>query len=102
MEGIKLEKAHFFGSGVPQIGSKICFKIQPPVHGNQEYVFAARDSKIAKFSEKEFEWGEEYFPIVRLKWIETEDGHRFIEITEIEQKTWRTGQSQPSTVTSTG
>ena len=98
----KLEKAHFFGSGVPQIGSKICFKIQPPVHGNQEYVFAARDSKIAKFSEKEFEWGEEYFPIVRLKWIETEDGHRFIEITEIEQKTWRTGQSQPSTVTSTG
>jgi hypothetical protein len=98
----KLERAHFFGSGVPQIGSKICFKIQPPIQGDEEFVFAARDSKIAEFSEKEFEWGEEYFPIVRLKWIKTEDGHQFIEITEIEQKTWRSGQSQPSTVTSTG
>ena len=98
----KLERAHFFGSGVPQIGSKICFKIQPPIHGDEEFVFAPRDSKIAKFSEKEFEWGEEYFPIVRLKWIKTEHGHQFIEITEIEQKTWRSGQSQPSTVTSTG
>ncbi|MEC7357676.1 MAG: hypothetical protein VYC09_04470 [Verrucomicrobiota bacterium] len=97
----KLERAHFFGSGVPQIGSKICFKIQPPIQGDEEFVFAARDSKIAKFSDKEFEWGEEYFPIVRLKWIKTEDGHQFIEITEIEQKTWRSGQSQPSTVTST-
>ncbi len=98
----KLERAHFFGSGIPQIGSKICFKIQPPIQGDEEFVFAARDSKIAKFSEKEFEWGEEYFPIIRLKWIKTEDGHQFIEITEIEQKTWRSGQSQPSTVTSTG
>jgi len=97
----KLERAHFFGSGVPQIGSKICFKIQPPIQGDGEFVFAARDSKIAKFSDKEFEWGEEYFPIVRLKWIKNEDGHQFIEITEIEQKTWRSGQSQPSTVTST-
>ena len=97
----KLERAHFFGSGVPQIGSKICFKIQPPIQGDEEFVFAARDSKIAKFSDKEFEWGEEYFPIVRLKWIKNEDGHQFIEITEIEQKTWRSGQSQPSTVTST-
>jgi len=98
----KLERAHFFGSGVPQIGSKICFKIQPPIQGDEEFVFTARDSKIAEFSEKEFEWGEEYFPIVRLKWIKTEDGDQFIEITEIEQKTWRSGQSQPSTVTSTG
>ncbi|NRB44730.1 MAG: hypothetical protein HRU47_07965, partial [Verrucomicrobiales bacterium] len=52
-------------------------------------------------AEKEFEWGEEYFPIIRLKWIKTEDGHQFIEITEIEQKTWRSNQRQPSTVTST-
>jgi hypothetical protein len=98
----KLERAHFFGSGIPQIGSKICFKIQPPIHGEEAFVFATRDSKIAEFSEKEFEWGEEYFPIVRLKWIKTEDGDEFIEITEIEQKTWRSGQGQPTTVTSTG
>jgi len=98
----KLERAHFFGSGIPQIGSKICFRIQPPIHGEEAFVFAARDSKIAEFSEKQFEWGEEYFPIVRLKWIKTEDGDEFIEITEIVQKTWRSGQNQPSTVTSTG
>ena len=97
----KLERAHFFGSGVPQIGSKICFKIQHPIRGDQGYVFAARESKIAEFAEKEFEWGEEYFPIIRLKWIKNEGGHQFIEITEIEQKTWRSNQRQPSTVTST-
>ena len=96
---VKLERSHYFGSEIPKLGSKICFKIDPIV-SNEGYVFAERESAIAEYTRKELEWGEIYFPIVRLEWKNNSQGRSYVKILEFSQKTWVSPKDQVLNISS--
>ena len=97
---VKIERSHYFGSEIPKLGSKICFKIDPIV-SSEGYVFAERASPVAEYNEQELEWGEIYFPIVRLEWINSEQGQPYVRIIEFIQKTWISPKGQALNISST-
>ena len=84
-----LERAHYFRSDVPGLGSKFCFRIKPPVPGYEGYAFINHGSPLADLIEQKFKWDKIYFPVVQLQWTRTPDGARYIEIKDILQDNWR-------------
>jgi len=84
-----LERAHYFRSDVPGLGSKFCFRIKPPIPGYEGHAFIEHDSPLAARIEQKFKWDKIYFPVLELQWIRTTDGTRYIEIKDIVQDSWR-------------
>ena len=97
---VKLERSHYFGSKIPELGSKICFKIDPIVSG-QAYVFSERKSDMAEYADTELQWEEVYYPIVRLEWDNGNPTKPFVKIVEIVQKNWLSPDNQRATLSST-
>lgn len=97
---VKLERSHYFGSKIPELGSKICFKIDPIVSG-QAYVFSERKSDMAEYADTELQWEEVYYPIVRLEWDNGNPTKPFVKIVEIVQKNWLSPHNQGATLSST-
>ena len=97
---VKLERSHYFGSKIPELGSKICFKIDPIVSG-QAYVFSERKSDMAEYADTELQWEEVYYPIVRLEWDNGNPTKPFVKIVEIVQKNWLSPHNQRATLSST-
>jgi len=84
-----LERAHYFRSDVPALGSKFCFRIKPPIPGYEGHAFIDHDSPLAARVEQKFKWDRIYFPVLELQWVRTPDGSRYIEIKDIVQDSWR-------------
>ena len=84
-----LERAHYFRSDVPDLGSKFCFRIKPPIPGYEGHAFIEHDSPLAARIEQKFKWDRIYFPVLELQWIRTTDGARYIEIKDIVHDSWR-------------
>ena len=84
-----VERAHYFRSDVPDVGNKICLRVQPPIPGYEGYAFIDGSSPLAKAAEGKFEWDHMYFPVLKLKWVRTKEGHQYIEILDIVQDNWR-------------
>jgi len=84
-----LERAHYFRSDVPGLGSKFCFRIKPPIPGYEGHAFIEHDSPLAARIEQKFKWDRIYFPVLKMQWIRTTDGTRYIEIKDIVQDSWR-------------
>ena len=84
-----LERAHYFRSDVPQLGSKFCFRIKSPIPGYEGYAFINHGLPLADLVEQKFKWDHIYFPVVGLQWTRTPDGAQYIEIKEIVQDSWR-------------
>jgi hypothetical protein len=84
-----LERAHYFRSDVPQLGSKFCFRIKSPIPGYEGYAFINHGLPLADLAEQKFKWDHIYFPVVGLQWTRTPGGAQYIEITEIVQDNWR-------------
>ena len=84
-----LERAHYFRSDVPDLGSKFCFRIKPPVPGYEGHAFVNHGSPLADRIEQKFKWDKIYFPVLELQWVRTPDGSHYIEIKDIVQDSWR-------------
>lgn len=84
-----LERAHYFRSDIPELGSKFCFRIKPPVPGYEGYAFINHGSPLADRIEQKFKWDKIYFPVLELQWTRTPDGARYMEIKDIVQDNWR-------------
>lgn len=84
-----LERAHYFRSDVPGLGSKFCFRIKPPIPGYEGHAFIGHDSPLAARVEQKYKWDRIYFPVLELQWVRTPDGSRYIEIKDIVQDSWR-------------
>ncbi len=84
-----LERAHYFRSDVPQLGSKFCFRIKSPIAGYEGYAFINHGLPLADLVEQKFKWDHIYFPVVGLQWTRTPGGAQYIEIKEIVQDNWR-------------
>ncbi|MCP4849127.1 MAG: hypothetical protein GY899_14390 [Verrucomicrobiaceae bacterium] len=84
-----LERAHYFRSDVPELGSKFCFRIKPPIPGYEGHAFINHGSPLADLIEQKFKWDKIYFPVIELQWTRTPDGARYIEIKDILQDNWR-------------
>ena len=97
---VRLERSHYFGSKIPELGSKICFKIDPIV-SDQAYVFSERKSDMAEYADTELQWEEVYYPIVRLEWDNGNPTKPFVKIVEIVQKNWLSPDNQRATLSST-
>ncbi|MGI9240169.1 MAG: hypothetical protein ACR2RV_05180, partial [Verrucomicrobiales bacterium] len=85
-----LERRHFFGSDVPELGSKDCFRISTPIPGSEAYAFVEKDTPTATVC-KPFEWDRLCFPIATLRWTTPPGGKPYLEITKIVQTSWRAG-----------
>ena len=96
----KLQRSHYFGSDIPKLGSKIGFKIDPIV-SNESFVFAERDSRMAQYTDSELDWEKIYYPIIRLKWVNTEPSKPYVRIIEILQIRWPSPESLEATLSST-
>ena len=96
----KLQRSHYFGSDIPKLGSKIGFKIDPIV-SNESFVFAERDSRMAQYTDSELDWEKIYYPIIRLKWVNTEPSKPYVKIIEILQIRWPSPESLKATLSST-
>ena len=84
-----VERRHYFRTDVPDLGSKICFGIQPPIPGFEGYAFVDKDSELGKIADQKFQWDHMYFPVVKLQWKQEQDGSQHIELIEIVKDNWR-------------
>ena len=84
-----VERAHYFRTDVPDVGSKVCLRVRPPIPGYEGYAFIDSESPLAKVASKKFEWDHMYFPVVELKWVKTPEGQQYIEMSRIVQDNWR-------------
>ena len=83
-----LRRSHYFGTDVPKLGSKDCFRISTPIPGKDGYAFVDKDSSVAD-SCKPFSWEVVAFPMITLKWTTPDGGEPYLEITRIDQMNWR-------------
>ena len=96
----KLQRAHYFGSNIPELGSKIGFKIDPIV-SDASFVFAERDSSMAQYTNNELDWEKVYYPMIRLEWVNTEPSKPYVRVIEILQIGWPSPESRKATLSST-
>lgn len=96
----KLQRAHYFGSNIPELGSKIGFKVDPIV-SNESFIFAERDSSMAQYTHSELAWDKIYYPIIRLEWVNTDPSKPYVRIIEILQIRWPSPESLEPTLSST-
>ena len=96
----KLQRAHYFGSNIPELGSKIGFKIDPIV-SNESFIFAERDSSMAQYTNNELDWEKVYYPVIRLEWVNTEPSKPYVRVIEILQIGWPSPDSRKATLSST-
>ena len=85
---VVLTRSHYFGSEVPRLGSKDCFRVSTPIPGSDGYAFVDKDSKAAMAC-RPFEWDRVCFPIVTLKWTTPKSGKPYLEISRVVQESWR-------------
>jgi hypothetical protein len=84
-----VERRHYFRSDVPDLGSKICLGIQPPIPGYEGYAFIEKDSPLGAELIEKFQWEHMYFPVLKLRWKRTQDGAQYIEVKELVRESWR-------------
>jgi hypothetical protein len=83
-----LRRAHYFGSDIPALGAKNCFRISTPIAGTEAYAFVEKDTQIAEDCAF-FKWDLVCFPIATLEWKTPESGKPYLSIRRIVQKSWR-------------
>jgi hypothetical protein len=86
---VMMERAHYFKDDIKDKGSKICIRVKPPIPGFEGFAFAEKDSEIGKQLDTKFEWDVLYLPILELKWVQKEDGSKYVRVERIVQDNWR-------------
>jgi hypothetical protein len=84
-----LERAHYFKTDVPDLGSKLAFRIKPPIPGFEGFAFCSKDNTIGEELDRKFAWDVKYLPIVELEWVKDEKGAKYIKILRVVQDNWR-------------
>ena len=83
-----VRRSHYFGTDVPELGSRDCFRISTPIPGSEGYGFVKKKSDVAATCEK-FEWDQVWFPIVTLRWTTPKNGKPYLEISKVVAESWR-------------
>ena len=89
---VQLRRSHFFGTGIADIDSLLCLRVKSPIAPFEEaHVFIDKKSEAGKGMLKDFAWGNEYRPVVELKWITppADGGSPRIELVKVVRPRWR-------------
>ena len=85
---VLLHRAHYFQKDVPQLESKNCFEIHPPMPGYVVYAFVEKDSHLAVELEKPLSWDvPNAFAVVELKW-KKKGAYEWVELVAVPQFDW--------------
>jgi hypothetical protein len=85
---VGIQRAHFFGGGVPDVTRKECFRVSPappdPFRGD---VFLEKDAELAEKLRESLPWETHVWAVVELEW-KREGAQQWVEVKEVPQMHW--------------
>jgi len=85
---VLIHRSHYFQKDVPQLESKQCFEIHPPMPGYVVNAFVEKDSHLADLLQKPLSWDvPNAFAVVELKW-KKKGSYEWLELAGVPQFDW--------------